>query len=157
MTRRLAAAAALTCAACTSTPPADAPPLTGSYVAEHEVIVYDGTDWTPQPATDQLAVVPRGDSLDVSFVLLHTNAHICEWHGTMGREGDEWVSREVLEYVGERPECAMTLHVSADSLTLGDAGAVCRRAYCGARGTIDGIGFARTTRTADVSWRDGLR
>jgi hypothetical protein len=160
MLRLLLLVLAASVAACASpepaVPQATSSPLTGSYSAEHEISVFDGTDWVDDTVADRLAVIERGDSLDVSFVLLHTNAHICEWHGAMANEAGTWTARETLRY-NDNQECTLRLEVSADSLTLRDEGFVCRMAYCGARGSIDGIGFARSTREADTSWRDDLR
>lgn len=145
-------------AGCTPAPDPVLPdmPLTGSYSYDHEISVFDGTDWEPNNVSDRLAVIERGDSLDVTFVLLHTNAHICEWHGAMGREDGSWTARETLELPNASPDCVLRLEVTADSLTLRDEEFVCRRYYCGARGSIDGIGFSRATRDPDTSWRDDL-
>ena len=144
-------------AGCAGSEPAPVVPLTGSYESAHTISALGADDWEDVDVTDRLAVIERGDSLDVSFTLLHTNYHICEWHGTMTREAEVWTARETLEYADESPECVLQLEVSADSLTLRDEDWVCRRAYCGVRGVIDGVGFRRDTRTADTSWRDELR
>ncbi|MEM6327423.1 MAG: hypothetical protein AAF791_09930 [Bacteroidota bacterium] len=147
--------AALLAGCAGSDPAPPAPTLTGTYTNEHPISAFDGTDFVPETVTDRLAVIDRGDSLEVSFTLLHTNYHICEWHGTMAREDGRWVSREPMDYVDGT--CTLGLDVAADTLTLRDEDWICRRAYCGARGVIDGTQFARSTRTPDTSWRDELR
>ncbi|MEM1057099.1 MAG: hypothetical protein AAGI52_16375 [Bacteroidota bacterium] len=136
-------------------PTAPEVPLTGSYSDDVAIQVFNGEDWEPSNVTNRLAVIERGDSLDVSLALLFTNAHICEWHGSMTQEDGHWTSRETLDFGDER-DCVLRLDVRADSLLLRDEGGVCRQAYCGARGVLDGIGFARSTRKADTSWRDDL-
>lgn len=136
-----------------NTPPA--PSLTGSYETEHTIQALGEDDWEAVAVVHRLAVIERGDSLDVSFALIHTNYHICEWHGTMADEEGTWTARETLDFFEE--ECTLRLDVAPDSLTLRDEGDVCRQSYCGVRGFIDGIGFARSTRTDDTSWRDDLR
>lgn len=131
--------------------------LAGTYTVDHQVGVFDGTDFVPMDATDRLALVPVGDSLDISLVLIHANAHICEMHGRLGREGDQWVERSPLPYGEPDAVCTLALEVSADTLHLRDEDQQCRRAYCGARGSINGAAFPRSSRTTDTSWRDDLR
>lgn len=130
--------------------------LAGTYHVDHEVGVFDGTEFVPRPTTDRLAIVPSGDSLDVSLVLIHTNAHICEMHTRLGREGTAWVSQgEPLDF--DDATCTLRLIAERDTLRLHDVGNACRRTYCGARGVIDGAAFPRASRDPDTSWRDDLR
>lgn len=117
--------------------------LTGAYVRLHTIQVYDGKDWASSKVNDTLALTQDGDSLAVEFVLLHANAHLCEFHGTAVREGEGFVAREIVEVGAEKEVCSLRITASPDSITLLDDDNVCRQYYCGARGSIDGITFSR--------------
>ena len=144
-------------AACASGPATpDAPlapevPLTGSYTSEHQVGIFDGDDFVPTEVTDTLVLRERGDSLAVTFSLIGANAHTCGFGGLLGREGDRWVARETLDYLPNAPTCALSVGIARDSIVLRDSAYICRRAYCGARASIDEAVFARSTWSPDTS------
>ena len=163
LARRLSPLLALVLAACSgcAAPEATRPEplapeatLSGTYSYDHEVGVFDGTDFVPEPTSDVLVLIERGDSLAVAFDLVRTNAHLCSFGGTMTRERGVWTWHETLD-LGDAPEaCMLTLEVTADSLTLHDRDGVCRQYYCGARAAIDGAAFARDAWTPDTSWTE---
>ena len=118
--------------------------LTGSYTREHPITHFDGKDWVEATVRDTLALQQGGDTLGFYFMLVHTNFHTCEMEGTAMRDGDGFrAPDEVIDFGGEKSVCRLRLQVSADSLRLGDEDGACRSYYCGARGAIDGITFAR--------------
>lgn len=131
--------------------------LAGTYAVDHPIRVADGGDWTTEAVTDRLALVERGDSLDLSVVLLFDNYHICEVHTTMAPEGALWTSALPTDPTAEATTCTLQLEVGAATLSIRDPGDACRLTFCGARGTLEGATFDRSTRTADTSWRDALR
>ena len=159
LARRLAVLLVLPLAACAAsdTAPeagssrAPAPPLTGTYTDDHEVGVFNGADVVPEPVTDVLVLIERGDSLEVAFDLVGANAHLCGFGGTMGRERGVWTWRETLDLADAPEACVLSLEVAADTLRLHDLGQVCRSYYCGARAAIDGAAFARNTWTPDTT------
>ncbi|HEY6862608.1 MAG TPA: hypothetical protein VI319_01805, partial [Burkholderiales bacterium] len=82
----------------------------------------------------------RTDELQFSFDIVAANGHTCAMSGTAARKGAVYV---YSKRVGEG-QCLLEISVSADAVTLHDAGMICRTEYCGFRGRIDGTSFRRS-------------
>lgn len=88
-----------------------------------------------------------GTGPDLAYFRLHLdfyNGHICDLWGIARLSGDTltYTSKEDHD---DAPPCVLSLRRQGAKIALADKGS-CRTWHCGARGSFDGIDFARSAR-----------
>ena len=118
--------------------------LTGEYTNVHTIMHVGESDWEEATVRDTLSIRQQRDSTAFYFALVQANYHICEMQGTGTRTSDAIAAPpETIEFGGEEDVCLLRIVAETDTIRLVDEGNVCRRYYCGARASIDGIAFPR--------------
>lgn len=116
----------------------------GEYVNVHTIMHVAETDWEEATVRDTLSIWQRGDSTAFYFALVQTNFHQCEMSGAGLQTPEGIISPpEPIEFGGEEDVCNLLIVVERDTIRLVDEGNICRRYYCGARASIDGVAFPR--------------
>jgi len=118
--------------------------LAGEYLNVHTIMHVGETGWEEAVVRDTLSIRQQGDSTAFYFALVQANYHICEMQGTGTRTSDAIAAPpETIEFGGEEDVCLLRIVAEADTIRLVDEGDVCRRYYCGARASINGVAFPR--------------
>ncbi len=118
--------------------------LTGEYTSIHTITFLGEKDWEEGEVRDTLSIVEEGDSARFYFGLVQTNFHLCEMQGEGIRTPDGIVAPpEEIEFGGETATCNLRIVADSDTIRLVDEDNICRRYYCGARASIDGVEFPR--------------
>ena len=127
-------------------------PADGEYTNTHGVRIDPEGD-ALEDATDCLTVSMLGSgSVEFELALQFDMDHSCELSGEAQPK-----TNGSLVYTGSKATedegCTLAIVTKGDTITLKDEGMKCSPVWCGARGTIDGATFARSTkRTPTGKW-----
>ena len=120
-------------------------PEDGEYTNVHGVLVEPDSDKL-EDATDCLTVSVLGSgSVEFDVALYFNMDHSCELSGEAQPK-----TNGSLVYTGSKATedegCTLAIVTKGDTITLKDEGMKCSPVWCGARGTLDGATFARSTK-----------
>jgi len=110
------------------------------YANKHRVGYFDGSPemkWAD--VKDDLTLTQTERGLEFSFHITAPNGHFCKMSGVATKMKDFYEYREMI-FGGE---CILKIFATNETVRLEDVELVCRNAYCGARGGIDGARFSR--------------
>jgi hypothetical protein len=127
-------------------PAPEKPPSPGVYRQTHVIEFYRG----PAKPSDRTAVedVLEVVAIDSSHYYVRSqmafdNGHSCGVYGVATQEGDALIYRPRHAFGGH---CVLGLRRKGGRAVFEDPDGSCRLAYCGARGMLDGSGFALSSR-----------
>ncbi len=120
-------------------------PADGEYTNTHGVLVEPDSDKL-EDATDCLSVSMLGSGeVEFELALYFNMDHSCELSGEASPK-----TNGNLVYEGSKATndegCTLAIVTKGDTITLKDEGQKCSPVWCGARGTLDGATFARSTK-----------